>query len=127
MASRTASSKEHECVLVILFQTNTPEKTRLFICRLFNGKDVDCKTVRIFAYSNTREQSNKKSGTRLKTESGIYYFLPSVIRRPSSAVSRLPFVPLPSPAFLSEMVRSATQYCLCWSRMLTVSLKKGPI
>ena len=30
---------------------------------------VDCKTVLIFAYSNTREQSNKRSGTRLKTES----------------------------------------------------------
>ena len=26
---------------------------------------VDCKTVRIFAYSSTREQSNKRSGTRL--------------------------------------------------------------
>ena len=31
--------------------------------------EVDCKTVRIFAYSSTREQSNKRSGTRLKTES----------------------------------------------------------
>ena len=30
---------------------------------------LDCKTVRIFAYSSTREQSNKKSGMRLKTES----------------------------------------------------------
>ena len=30
---------------------------------------VDCKTVRIFEYSSTREQSNKRSGTRLKTES----------------------------------------------------------
>ena len=30
---------------------------------------TDCKTVRIFAYSSTREQSNKRSGTRLKTES----------------------------------------------------------
>ena len=30
---------------------------------------IDCKTVRIFAYSSTREQSNKRSGTRLKTES----------------------------------------------------------
>ena len=33
---------------------------------------LDCKTVRIFAYSNTREQSNKRSGTRLKTESEIW-------------------------------------------------------
>ena len=34
-----------------------------------NGIVIDCKTVRIFAYSSTREQSNKRSGTRLKTES----------------------------------------------------------
>ena len=33
------------------------------------GYETDCKTVRIFAYSSTREQSNKRSGTRLKTES----------------------------------------------------------
>ena len=30
---------------------------------------VDCKTVCTFAYSSTREQSNKRSRTRLKTES----------------------------------------------------------
>ena len=30
---------------------------------------VDCKTVRIIAYSSKREQSNERSGTRLKTES----------------------------------------------------------
>ena len=30
---------------------------------------LDCKTVRIFAYSSTREQSNKRSEMRLKTES----------------------------------------------------------
>ena len=30
---------------------------------------VDCKTVRIFAYSSKLEQSNERSGTRLKTES----------------------------------------------------------
>ena len=34
-----------------------------------NGLVSDCKTVRIFAYSSTREQSNKRCGTRLKTES----------------------------------------------------------
>ena len=33
------------------------------------SRSVDCKTVRIFAYSSTREQSNKRSGMRLKTES----------------------------------------------------------
>ena len=31
--------------------------------------EIDCKTVRIFAYSSKREQSNERSGTRLKTES----------------------------------------------------------
>ena len=33
--------------------------------------NVDCKTVRIFAYSNTRERGtrNEERGTRLKTES----------------------------------------------------------
>ena len=31
--------------------------------------DIDCKTVGIFAYSRTREQSNERSATRLKTES----------------------------------------------------------
>ena len=31
--------------------------------------ELDCKTVCIFAYSSTREQSNERSGTRLKTES----------------------------------------------------------
>ena len=33
------------------------------------GRLLDCKTVRIFAYSSKREQSNKRSGARLKTES----------------------------------------------------------
>ena len=33
------------------------------------AQNLDYKTVRIFAYSNTREQSNNRSGTRLKTES----------------------------------------------------------
>ena len=30
---------------------------------------LDCKTVCIFAYSSMHEQSNKRSGMRLKTES----------------------------------------------------------
>ena len=37
---------------------------------------LDCKTVRIFAYSNTREQSNKRSGMRLKTESEVFFLSP---------------------------------------------------
>lgn len=35
----------------------------------FINNDVDCKTVRIFAYSSMSEQSNKRSRARLKTES----------------------------------------------------------
>ena len=31
--------------------------------------ELHCKTVCIFAYSSTCKQSNKRSGTRLKTES----------------------------------------------------------
>ena len=30
---------------------------------------IDFKTVRLFVYSNTCEQSNKRSGARVKTES----------------------------------------------------------
>ena len=43
---------------------------------LRNGPIVDCKTVRIFAYSSQPEQSNKRSTTRLKTESetGEFFF-----------------------------------------------------
>ena len=36
-------------------------------------ESVDCKTVRIFAYPSTREQSNKRSERRLKTESDTLY------------------------------------------------------
>ena len=34
-----------------------------------HAQNLGCKTVRIVAYSNTRKQSNNRSGTRLKTES----------------------------------------------------------
>ena len=30
---------------------------------------INCKTVLIFAYASSHEQSNKRSGARLKTES----------------------------------------------------------
>ena len=51
-------------------------KSEVNICSVAcstRGSDsgVDCKTARIFSYSSTREQSNKSSGTRLKTESGV--------------------------------------------------------
>ena len=36
---------------------------------IYSMGELDCKTVCIFAYSSTREQSNKRSGTKLKTES----------------------------------------------------------
>ena len=42
--------------------------TRLSLVLVINTP-LDCKTVRIFAYSSAREQSNKSSGMRLKTES----------------------------------------------------------
>ena len=44
---------------------------------------LDCKTVRIFAYSSTREWSNKRSGTELKTESetGEGFFLSPLTAR----------------------------------------------
>ena len=43
---------------------------KAYLCRLHLTSTVlDCKTVRIFASSYTREQSNKRSGTRLKTGS----------------------------------------------------------
>ena len=38
------------------------------------GSEIDCKTVRIFACSSTREQLNKSSETRLKTESETGFF-----------------------------------------------------
>ena len=41
----------------------------------------DCKTVRTFAYSYTREQSNKRSGARLKTESETFLLLFSRLTR----------------------------------------------
>ena len=37
--------------------------------RFWWGSSLDCKTVRICGCSSTREQSNKRSGKRLKTES----------------------------------------------------------
>ena len=47
-----------------LVQFNSPQFDYLSVV----PKNLDYKTVHIFAYSSTREQSNKRSGTRLKTE-----------------------------------------------------------
>ena len=56
----------------------------LQVCNLVH-LSLDCKTVRIFAYSSKREQSNKRSGTRLKTESetGERRFFSSRLTRPT--------------------------------------------
>ena len=35
---------------------------------------IDCKTVRIFAYSSTREQSNKRSGILMSSYATLYRF-----------------------------------------------------
>ena len=51
------------CTLNIFYM---PEMSSQLNCTI---PYLECKTVRIFAYSSTREQSNKRSGTRLKTES----------------------------------------------------------
>ena len=50
---------------------------------LGNGLFVDCKTVRTFAYSSQLEQSNKRSGARLKTESETGEFFFSHLTRPT--------------------------------------------
>ena len=52
------------------------------------GSEIDCETVRIFACSSTREQSIKRSETKLKTESETVFFLGRV-RLASSARAKL--------------------------------------
>ena len=47
----------------------SPERESTIVKLGSEVHDIDCKTVRIFAYSSTREQSNKRSTMRLKTES----------------------------------------------------------
>ena len=66
-------------IFVIMTSCSTA-LTSSSICCLFKTMErLDCKKVRIFAYSSKREQSNKRSGTRLKTESetGERRFFPS--------------------------------------------------
>ena len=61
----------------------------------FSAFALDDKTVHIFAYSSTREQSNKRSGTRLKTESEtgesrlFFFSLSSHAHRACEARARL--------------------------------------
>ena len=55
---------------MLLTQTAPIIKVHIYEAQKFGSVCVlDCKTLRIFAYSSTREQSNERSGTRLKTES----------------------------------------------------------
>ena len=48
----------------------------IFQIKLVFRRVVGCKADRVIAYSSTREQSNKRSGTRLKTESETGEFFP---------------------------------------------------
>ena len=56
---------------MVVFEPKSRTQPHLFYksTPLFVNKKVDCKTVCIFAYSSTCEQSNKRSGERLKMES----------------------------------------------------------
>ena len=62
------ANKEHACVRES-WETFHWSLTNLkmFLCDFCAIYVIDCKTVRIFASSSTRQQSNKRSGTRLKT------------------------------------------------------------
>ena len=51
-----------------LFHFNNSNALKVIFIPLWSN-NLDCKTVLILAYSSTREQSNERSGTRLKTES----------------------------------------------------------
>ena len=53
-------------IIYVYDKSQTNERNSLIIISFCL---LDCKTVRIFAYLSTREQSNKRSGMRLKTES----------------------------------------------------------
>ena len=49
------------------------ENLEIFVVAALEAvKVLDCKSVRIFACSSTHEQSNKRPGMRLKTESETY-------------------------------------------------------
>ena len=66
-------------------QEEQPYRTLLYRHECFTG-NLDCKTVRIFAYSSSREQSNKRSGAKLRLARDSYatlyrflYWFPSII------------------------------------------------
>ena len=53
----------------VTYEQGAGLKGKIMIIMIIKVLLLDCKTVRIFSYSSKREQSNKRSGTRLKTES----------------------------------------------------------
>ena len=66
-------------------QEEQPYRTLLYRHKCFTRK-LDCKTVRIFAYSNAREQSNKRSGTKLRLARDSYTTISSLILRKKPTV-----------------------------------------
>ena len=67
---------------------------------------VDCKTVRIFANSGTREQSNKRSGMRLKTVRLLRHALPIsllILRKKTRLFCSLLFLLSPKGFHLREL------------------------
>ena len=65
----------------LIFQIVCVSVVQWFRSCLHVQMNLECKTVRSFTYSSTREQSNKRSATRLKTESetgGDAFFLSRV-------------------------------------------------
>ena len=68
------SPRRHEQPSFLFFSIDVKQRPCITICFIFTldtcgFQFIDCTTVRIFAYSTTSQQSNKRSGTRLKTES----------------------------------------------------------
>ena len=59
-----AHLRTHSISMTEYLTTENLEETANGLSRV-----LDCKTVRIVAYSSSREKSNKRSGARLKTES----------------------------------------------------------
>ena len=87
-------------------QEEQPYRTLLYRHKCFTRK-LDCKTVRIFAYSNAREQSNKRSGTKLRlagdSHAMLYRFLywfwekkPTVLQSTGKYTTRKNYIRDPS-------------------------------
>ena len=70
--------------IIIEWKTNSTVQSQVM-----TGFSLDCKTICIFAYSSTHEQSNKRSGTRLKTEMRLACFAPIRLLRHALPISLL--------------------------------------